>query len=149
MALTAAQLAVFKAAILADANLAANRAAQAHGAIADYYAQNAASGTIWRPIITVQELNTAIVWSEFSALTALLQNAYMALISPGYIDATSANVRGGFTTIFAAGTTSRTNLTNLAQRTPTRFEALFTTAQVCSLFGYVPSVADVAQALGS
>jgi hypothetical protein len=148
MALTAAQLATFKAAILADANLAANRAAQAHGAIADYYAL-AGTGTIWRPVITTQELNTAIVWSEFSALTALLQNAYMALISPGYIDATSANVRGGFTAIFAVGTTSRTNLTTLAQRTPTRFEALFTTANVCSLYGYTPSVADVAQALGS
>jgi hypothetical protein len=147
MALTTAQLATFKAAILADANLATHRSNQAHGAIASYYAQNAA-GTIWRPVITVEELNTAIVWSEFVTLTALFQNAYLALISPGYVDATSTNVRAGFSTIFA-GKTSLSNLTNLAQRTPSRLEALFTTSQVCSLFGYVASVSDVAEALGS
>jgi len=148
MSLTNSQLATFKAAILADSNLAAARAAGDHGAIAAYYA-GASAGTIWRPSIPTPELNTAIVWSEFAVLTALQQNTYMALIAPGAVDATKANVRGGFTTVFGAATTSRANLTTIAQRTATRFEALFTTSNVCSLFGYTASVQDIVDALGS
>lgn len=147
MAFTTAQLATFKAAILADANLAAARIAGNHGAIAAYY-NGAGTGTIWRPSISATELNTAIVWSEFIALTAVTQNAYLALLQAGAIDATSANVRGGFVSIFPVGV-SRTNLTALAQRVPSVFEALFITAQVCALFGQTVTVADVAAALGS
>lgn len=146
--MTPAQLAIFKTAINGDGALATARAAGDHGAIAAYY-NAAGSGTIWRPVITVAELNTAIVWSEFAALTVALQQTYLAMTQGGSIDATSANVRGGFTSVFASGTTSRTNLTNLAQRTQTRFEALFTTGQVCELFGKVVTPADVAEALGS
>jgi hypothetical protein len=39
------------------------------------------------------------------------------------------------------------NLTTLAQRTPTRFESLFTTSQVCSLYGQACTVNDVINAL--
>jgi hypothetical protein len=74
------------------------------------------------------------------------QNAYLALIQ-GAIDATNANIRAGFGAIF--GGTSVTNLTALAQRVPTRFEALFTTAQVSAAFGQSVTVADVAAALGA
>jgi hypothetical protein len=146
--LTPAQLATFKAAILADSSQTQNVSAKAHGAIAAYYAA-AGTGNVWRPSISTSELNTAIVWSEFAALTALLQNTYLALIAPGYVDATSANVRAAFATIFGAATTSRPNLTAIAQRPASRFEALFTTSQVCSLFGATPSVEDVVAALGS
>lgn len=147
MPLTTAQSTAFRTAILADAALAAHRTAGNHGAIAAYYA-TAGTGTIWRPDISTTELNTAIVWSEFALLSVQLQNTYHALIATSNVDATSANIRGGFTAIFAAGAT-RTNLTALAQRVPTKFEQLFTTSQVCSLFGYTPSVTDVVSALGS
>jgi hypothetical protein len=146
MGMTPAQLATFKAAILADPNLAAARAAGDHGAIATYYNANG-TGFVWRPSVPVSEVNTAIVWSEFAVLSALLQTTYMAMIQGG-LDATSANMRGGFTTVFGPATASRANLTALAQRTPTRFEALFTASNVSTVFGYVVTAADVAEALG-
>ena|SRR5437870_4654598 len=143
----ASNVAAFKAAILADVNLATQRAAGDHGAIAAYY--NApGTGLIWRPNITTDELNTAIIWSEFAGLTALLQNTYLAMIAGTSVDATKANIRGGFSTVFA-GKTSLTNLNNLAQRVPTRFEQLFTTAQVSTEYATGVNVADVALALGS
>lgn len=146
MALTPAQLATFKAAINADANLAAARAAGDQGAIAAYY-NGAGAGTIWRPSVSAKELNTAIVWSQFIALPVATQNGYFAMLQAGAIDATSANIRTGFASLFTGQ--SLTNLTAIAQRTPTVFEALFTTSQVCTVFGQAVSVADVAAALGS
>lgn len=144
--LTPTQATVLKAAILGNASLAAARAAGDQGAIAVYYNANAA-GSIWRPSITAAELNTAIVWSQFIALTAIVQNGYNAMLLAGTIDATSANVRAGFASIFSGQ--SLTNLTALAARAPTRFEALFTVSNVCSCFGQSVTVADVAQALGT
>lgn len=143
--MTPAQLTALKTAINGDANLAAARTAGDMGTIAAYY--NApGTGMIWRPAISVGELNTAIVWSEFIALTQGQRDAYFAMIQAS-IDATNANVRSGFASIFSGQ--SLTNLTALAQRTPTRFEALFTTAQVSTAFGQIVLVADVAAALGS
>lgn len=144
--MTTAQLATFRTAITGNSSLTAAVSAGAHGEIVAHYSQPG-TGTIWRPEITVKELNTAIVWSEYAALTVALQNTYRALIAPGFIDATSANIRGGFSTIFGAATASRANLLAIAQRVPTRFEALYTSAQVCSMFGRSPSVADVVDAL--
>jgi hypothetical protein len=143
--MTPAQLATFKAAILADFPSPAARAD--HGAVAAYYNANG-TGFIWRPSISVSEMNTAVVWSEFAVLSALLQSTYMAMVQGG-LDATSANMRGGFTTVFGPATASRANLTALAQRTPTRFEALFTASNVTQLFGYQVTPVDVAAALGS
>jgi hypothetical protein len=145
--MTPAQLATFKAAILADPNLATARANGDHGAIANYY-NAAGAGFIWRPSISVSEMNTAVVWSEFAVLSALLQSTYMAMVQGG-LDATSSNMRGGFTTVFGPATASRANLTALAQRTPTRFEALFTASNVTTVFGYQVTPVDVAAALGS
>lgn len=145
--MTPNQLTTFKTAILANAALASARAAGDHGAITAHYNANN-GGAIWRPDLSTAELNTAIVWSEFAALTTGLQNTYLAVIAPGTVDATSANVRGAFTTVFAANTVSLANLVTLAQRQPTRFEALFTTAQVSTMYGQSVSVADVTAALG-
>lgn len=146
MNLTTAQLATFKADI--QTNQAANLAAGNHGAIALYY-NSAGTGTVWRPNIDVSELNTAIVWSDFAALTVAKQNTYLAMITAGFVDATNANIRAGFTTVFGGGSQSLTNLTALAQRVPTRFEQLFTTSQVSATFGQSVSVADIVFALNS
>jgi hypothetical protein len=143
---TAAQLASLKTAVQGDANLAAARGAGDHGAIAAYY-NAAGSGTIWRPSISVAELNTAIDWAAFAALTALKQATYQAMTQGGFVDATSANVRNGFNAVFGAGATL-TALTNLAQRVPTRFEALFAASQVSAVYGQQVSVSDIALALG-
>jgi len=139
--MTPAQLATFKTAILADANLAAYLSARNDGAITDYYNQPGA-GTIWRPSISIAELNTAILWNEYITLSVQFQGGYLAMIANGVIDATSANIRSGFASIFT-GKTSLTNLSAIAQVIPTRFEALFTTSQVCSVFGKRVTVQDV------
>lgn len=149
MALTLAQLQTFKTAVLGEAALAAARAAGDHGAIAAYYNASAGTGSIWKPAVTDVEMNSVIVWADFVALTAIRQNGYIAMTQPKVVDATKATIRAGFTAVFGAGTTSLTNLTALAQRVPTRFEALYTTANVCPLFGYAATVADVAEALAS
>ena len=145
--MTPAQLTTFKAAILADANLTALRSANEHGQIAAYY-NAAGTGSIWRPSISISELNTAIVWSEFASLSTALQVTYQVIVATGTVDATSANIRAGFSTVFA-GKTSLTNLTAIAARTPTVLESLFTTANVCSVFGQQVSAADVAKAMAS
>lgn len=146
MALTTAQAATFKAAVVADAALATFRTLGDAGSIATYY--NApGTGLVWRPAITIPELNTAIVWSEFIAATVARQNGYFALIQGGSVDATKANIQAGFSTIFA-GSVSLTNLTALAQRVPSRYEQLFAVSGVTPLFGVNVSIAEVGVALG-
>lgn len=142
-----AQLLAFKASIQGNGAIAAALASGDQGAIAAAY--NAlGTGSIWLPAIPTSQLLGAIVWSEFVALTVQQQNAYLALAQGGTVDATNANIRSGFSTIFA-GKVTLTNLSALAQRVPTVFEALFTTANVCALFGYIVQPSDVAAALAS
>lgn len=141
MALTASQLATLKAAVIADATAGPLRSS-GDAASLQAWCNGPGTGTIWRPAIPAAELNTAIVWSAFIALPVATQQGYFAMLQAGSIDATSANVRAGFSSIFSGQ--SLTNLTAIAQRVPTRFEALFTTSQVCSCFGQVVSAADAA-----
>lgn len=146
--MTPAQLQTLKAAILADATAAPLAAANNHIAIAAYLNQTG-SGLVYRPAIPSWEMNTGIVWTEYAVLTALQQNCYQAMISPGTIDATSANIRAGLLAIFGAAVTTKANLTALISRTQTKGESVFTIGNVCPLFGAVFTQNDVAQALGS
>lgn len=148
MALDSTQLTIFKAAILSDPALIPDVSAGNTGAIAAYYNVNS-TGNIWKPRINTTELNTAVDWTEFRVLSAQLQNTYMTMINPGFLDATSPLIRGGITTCFTAGTATRTNLTNIAQRPPTRFEALFVSASASAIFGQLCTNELVIQALGS
>lgn len=141
--MTPAQLATLKADILANV---ATRPTTDMGALASFYNASAA-GFVWRPHVAAKELNTAIVWSEFIALPIATQNGYFAILSGGFMDATSANIRAGFGAIFSGQ--SQTNLVALVKRAPTNFEALFTTSNVSTAFGQTVSVADVASALAS
>lgn len=143
---TQAQLTTLKNDMLT--NQAANVTAGNHGGIAAYYNANGA-GLIWRPDIGVSELNTAVVWSDFAALTAIKQNTYFAMIAPGIVDATSVNIRNGFTAVFGAGTPSVTNLTALAQRAPTRLEALYVTSGVTAKYNVKLLAGDISYVLGN
>ena len=145
--LTTAQLQTFKTAILGDGNLTALLSAGDMTGIANYYNAQG-TGFIWLPSVSVSVLNDAIVWSEFAGLTVALQNTYLAMIIGNYVDATNANIRTGFSTIFN-GKTTLSNLTAIAQRTPTRFEAVFSVGNVCPLFGYQVSANDVDMARSS
>ncbi len=83
--MTPAQLVTFKAHILANAALVTERAANNHIAIAAHY-NAAGSGVVYRPSIDAAELNTAIVWTEYATLTAVLQNCYQAMAAAGSVD---------------------------------------------------------------
>jgi hypothetical protein len=123
MSLTTAQNATLKAAMLGDANVIA--IVGRDQAVADYY--NAPSSpvvAIWRSDIRGVEIVSAITMTEFAALTALKQTCLTFMMEPNVIDATSANVRSAFNTIFGAGA-SLAALTAVAQRTGTRLEVLF------------------------
>ena len=62
-----------------------------------------------------------------------------------YIDATNANIRAGFVSIFGAGATVN-NLTAIAQRVATNFEFLFTTSNVSSVYNYILTDDDIREA---
>src|SRR5574337_1025443 len=146
--LTASQLAALKADIGGQSSLTADVAAANWPAIAAFYnAPSSPAVTIWREDVKPSEIVAAITGSEFVALTAIKQSLLSLLLMPGVVDATSANVRADFSAIFASGS-SLTALTTLAQRTATRIEALFTTAQVSATYGYELTAADVQQAMG-
>lgn len=148
--MTPAQLTTFKAAILANTGVAAERTGNNHIAIAAHY--NApGTGVVYRPVITAAELNTAVVWTEYATLTAVLQNCYQAMIAAGSVDGTNANIRAGFASIFAGtgAAATRANLIALAQRVPTKAEMIFTTSSICSAFSLIVTPNHVALAMGT
>ena len=150
MGMTTAQAQAFRTAMLANTALDTFRANLDAASIAAYYNAPSASPvvSVWRPSITIAELNNAIVWSEYLIADLAHQNAYAAMIAGGAVDATKPNIQAGFGTIFA-GSVSLTNLQVLAKRVATRFEALFAVSSVTPLFGYTVSVSDVGVALGA
>jgi hypothetical protein len=82
--------------------------------------------TVWRTDISSKEIISAIVGSEFVALTALKQGLLMLLLVPGTINAASSNVQTDFSDIFSAGTTL-TALSTLAKRNATIVEKILST----------------------
>lgn len=119
-----------------DAFRAAVKAQPQGSAIATAYANketdtlvalyNANSATnLWRSDIKPAELATAIVMSEYITLTAVQQGGMLLLLQlgAGALDATSSTVRASFSTLFT-GKTTLTNLTAMAQRKATVFEAI-------------------------
>ena len=157
MSLTSAQQLALRTSVKAHAADSVATAYAGHdlATIAAFYNSTASPATIlWRSDIKAAELAGAIVMSEFTALTALQQGgmALLLQLGSGALDATNANVRASFSSLFT-GKTTLTNLTAVAQRSATYYEALsgFLTlvsgANVCSVFGYVLSTTDVRDAL--
>lgn len=148
MSFTAGELQAIKAAINGNSAALADWNAGNPGAAAEWL--NSASATlIWMPAVPVSVLLTGVVWSAFIALSTSQQAAWQALTAGGTVDATNANIRAGFTSIFGAGSQTLTNLAALAQRAATNLEALFTTSGVCSLYGAMATEADVRAAMAS
>src|SRR5574340_562885 len=146
--LTPAQLATLKTDAEGQSSLTAAIAAKDWPTVAAFYAEASSPAvTIWRADVKPSEIVAAITGSEFVALTAIKQSLLSLLLMPGVVDATSANVRADFSAIFASGS-SLTALTAIAQRTATRIEALFTTAQVSEVYGYALTENDIAAAMG-
>ena len=146
--LTPAQLAAIKTDISAQSSLTADVASANWPAVAAFYnAPSSPAVTVWRADVKPSEIVAAITGTDFTNLTAIKQSLLLLLLTPGVVDATSSNVRADFSAIFPISA-SLTALTNIAQRTATRIEALFTTAQVSATYGYTLTAADVQQAMG-
>lgn len=112
--------------------------------IADYYNENVSPQVdLWRPDLNPKDLNKFLVMTEFQALTVQKQNGWFAMIGGNEVDATSSLVRTNFVTIFGAGSATTTNLTAAAKKAATRFEALFTTNNVSTMYNYIVSVSDI------
>jgi hypothetical protein len=122
MNLTAAQQTTLKTDANGQGTLTAAIAAHNWTPCVAFYNANGPTA-VWRNNVRNSEVVANIVASAYIALTALQQKALDLYIGPDIVDATSANVRAGFSSIFGAGATL-TNLTAVAQRTGTRLEIL-------------------------
>lgn len=158
--ITSGQWASFRAAVKAhnaDA-IATAYAAKNPDTLVTLY--NAPSGTsIWRTAVTPAELVGSIIMSEFLGFQAngdQKRSAMLMLVQlgTGGLDATNSNVRDSFVTIWT-GTTTLTNLTTVARRNATVFEAIAAyltaaaPANVCApeIYGHVLTRLEVATAL--
>lgn len=111
--------------------------------IADFYNQAANPQVdIWRSDVKVTDMAKSVLMSEFIALTAVKQNGMNLYMQGETIDATNANVRNGFASIFPAGT-SLNNLTALAKKAATYFESLFAVSSVSPFYNIPLTAADV------
>jgi hypothetical protein len=157
MSLTAAQALALRASVKshngdAVATAYANVAPQD---IANLYNSPASpTGALWRSDIKPSELGAAVVGTDFQGLTVQQQNLMLLLVQlgTGGLDATNANVRASFSTLFS-GKVSLTNLIAVAQRNATAYEAIsdFLTAaapaNVSSVYGYRLGAEEVRAAL--
>ncbi len=149
--MTPAQQTTLKTDIISAANAAALGAfiaASDWPSIQAYYNALASPQVLlWRPSIPIGELNRVIVWSAFAGLSALLQNTYLAMTQGGVIDATSASIRAGFGTIFGGASATAVAMTAVAQVGGTRFQVLFSSGNVSTMFGQQVSADDIQQAM--
>lgn len=133
-----------------DPTFVAHRAAGNTAAMADWF--NVATTTdAWKPRVTIRELLSSVVWSEFIALSIAKQQAWFALTQGGDqgVDATQARIRQGFVDIFGGASVTVANLSAAAQEKVTRYQLAFTTSGVCSEFGVLVSNEDIVKALAA
>ena len=144
--------AALKTAILAqtDPAFVAHRAAGNTGAMAEWI-NGPTALDVWKPRVTITELLSAVVWADFIALPAEKRDAWFALTQGGAegVDATVESIRAGFVSIFGGASATVANLVAVAQRKATRYEAMYTTSGVCSVFGRRVSNEDIVQALAA
>lgn len=157
--LTPDQIAILKTDILSNyatvldngKTIAINIAETNFQAIADYYNQDATPVvSLWIPNLNPKDLNKGLVMTEFIALTALKQQGWFAMTTGNEVDATNNLVRTNFGTLFGGNSQTTANLSAMAQKNATRFEALFanatspaSAAKVSTLFSYLVTFQDI------
>lgn len=85
----------------------------------------ASAETLFRSYLPLEDALAGIVASEFNALSAAAKTACDQFLRGTRIKTGDANMRATLGALFAAGTTSRTNLLALASRDASRAEALW------------------------
>lgn len=129
--LTPAQLTTLKADINADPVLAAHPN-NSDGAFAIAVAYNLPASPVfrvWKTNVPTAVCKQAMVWTEFIGRSVGERDAWVFMLSNGFINAADANVRQGVSDIFsgAGGAGSRTALLAISKRDATRAEKLFAT----------------------
>jgi hypothetical protein len=125
--MTPAQLATFKAAILAQSAVSAYVAAGNDTMTAAWYNQPS-SFIVWRTNVTVAEITAgAIVWIDVAALTVGNARVWEWMRTLPIIDASQANIRTGFSAAFGAGSATVTAALPIIKRAATNAEAVFAT----------------------
>lgn len=152
MALTQAQLEVLEADIKSRPSLWANGTQQvSNEEVAGFYNSIATpTVNIWKPNLTIRELNSAIAWADMIAISTNSQLAFQSMIWANEIDMTDAQVRAGIDAIFGNPSTSRTGILNVGKRPATYLEALFSTGgatKVSQMYDYKLQPEQVAMAL--
>lgn len=142
MALTSAQLATLKAAIDADAELAAIPN-NPDGAFAIALLLNATAAPdywVWRSKVTQADYvsttsldGTTWSWTTYIQRSQGERDGWREMFADtGAVNPSNANVRAGFADVFsgAGGATQRTHLTSMSRRKATRGEKVFATPTV-------------------
>ena len=80
--------------------------------------------TLPRTSVPTTEVLGAILNTDWPAAASASESKLRAILGMPFVDASNGNIRGLFQAIFAAGTTTRTNLLALANRTVSRAEEL-------------------------
>ena len=135
--LTAAQLAVLKADMLAntDPDMTSERDAGSDAGVANWYNRTASpTFTVWRSSVGSSEILNAITWSGTGGMIARSQgerDALALMLSRGTVEPWRANIRQGFADVFSgaaqAAVDSRSNVTAVCKRSATYIEKLFAT----------------------
>ena len=129
MALTPAQIATLKTELTTDPHTLGYAPFVAQGATVSLAGilnlPRAGEATQFRNSVSASEVVACLVFSEYTALTAAAQNCFNVVVAGAPLDATNATLRTLMAAIFASGTTTRTNLINVASRQGSRAEALF------------------------
>lgn len=81
--------------------------------------------TVDVPTLTAAQMQAAVVGSEFGALADVKQRAWQCVLACGEIPVDNSNIRAQVSSIWGAGTTTRSNLVALQTRTGSRAEELF------------------------
>lgn len=112
--------------------------------IIDYYNQQS-DVEVWRSFVTLDELNSCLVASEFLQMDPSHQNAYQAMFKDR-IDATNPQVRANIAEVFKDCPQTALNIFATCKRLATRFEALFTKDNMSEVFGYQLGFEDIKEA---
>lgn len=154
MSLTLQQLQTLKADIQSRHALWANGTQQVSNEdVAAFYNSTATpTVNVWKPEVTITELNSVIDWVSMTALTVEKQLAFQTMIWSFKIDMTDAQVRAGIDAIFGNPSATRTGILNVGKKAASYIEAMFSTGgavKTSQMFGYKFQPGEVADALNS
>lgn len=115
--------------------------------LANYYNQTASPQVdLWNPALARETIINNITSTDFLTLSQAKRELFLALTSANNIDATITAVRNHFSNIFGTSTTL-TNLTAIAKKAATIAEGLYTTNNVCAIYGTTIGYNDIKDAL--